>query len=229
MGGQTPRVGNLWRGDDRRRTYRGMAFWISELWHLSVAGAYATNIAFGNDDTLDLAAKARREAQTFTASDRSGSTYEIDVSASMQEISAVARPGGPYDLETAFYIQVIAVVAQLGDALQYASEFEAHKRDPLLQFLRHLRNGVAHGGYWHFDQRIDFEKSPAVFNGIELSHDLNGTPVREIFAFGDYALMMATLSRFFHDLADTAGEASGTQEVIVSARVRTDATSFEAS
>ena len=65
---------------------------------------------------------------------------------------------------------LMATVTLIADRLSRNSYFN---KTPELEFLRHVRNAVAHGN--RFNIRSDEPKRPARFRGFEISQSLNGT------------------------------------------------------
>lgn len=96
---------------------------------------------------------------------KDGTYYEgLDIYASLQ--SAVNHP--PFNrlqLGMIFYL----IFSTVGDRLQRAAYFD---KAPLLEFFRHIRNGVSHGNQLHF---VGPEpRRPASFRGFTLSRADHG-------------------------------------------------------
>jgi hypothetical protein len=73
------------------------------------------------------------------------------------------------------------LLPSLGSVLMLAQEIvvgqltEAERLEPLLQFLHHARNAVAHNGCWEF--RNDAPKRPAVWRVFTLNRSMHGEPL----------------------------------------------------
>lgn len=201
------RGGTLWAEDAKRWEFRGMAMWTTELFHLSMAATYAQNLVLGNDPDIPLLTLGQQQQWSFTAEDSRGELHQIDVAESLAFIQQ-ARSTRPdrYTLHGAAHAQIMVAIAQVGDGLMYSKAHEKLAHDPLIRFVKHLRNAFAHGGYWSFTPVPDFAKKPARMSTIELDESVNGAPVWEVFRVGDYPLLMEELSTLLHAKADEAGE-----------------------
>ena len=87
----------------------------------------------------------------------------------IHESVARIRDNPHYNLD---YVGVflMATVTLIADRLSRNSYFN---KTPELEFLRLIRNAVAHGN--HFNLKPDEPKRPARFQGFEISQSLNGT------------------------------------------------------
>lgn len=201
------RIGRHWTTNDTRYTFRGMAFWVTELWHLSITAAYSQNLSFGNDSDHDLPRIAQVEEWGFIAEDMQGRMHAINVAISMAVLQGMKKQRPElYNLHAAMHSQIMVAIQQLGDALIHTGLHEKVAKEPCVQFLRHLRNAFAHGGYWSFDTRTDFGKRPAGISSTALTVELQGHSVWDGFRVGDYAILMSELNLLLHRHADEAGE-----------------------
>lgn len=75
------------------------------------------------------------------------------------------------------------LVLQTADQIQ---KFLPGQTDPDFQFLRHVRNAIAHDGV--FDIRN--LKRPARFDGYEIVEDLHGTPLFDFLLPGDLLALL---------------------------------------
>lgn len=201
------RGGTLWTEDAKRWEFRGMAMWTTELFHLSMAATYAHNLVLGNDPDIPLLTLGQRQQWSFTANDSIDRVQRIDVAQSLAfiEQARAVRPDR-YTLRGAAHAEIMVAVGQVGDGLIHSKAHEKLAHEPLIQFVRHLRNAFSHGGYWYFTSDQDFTKKPARMSTIELDESINGAPVWDGFRVGDYPLLMEELSTLLHAKADEAGE-----------------------
>jgi hypothetical protein len=93
--------------------------------------------------------------------------YEgVDVYAAQEAVH-----GSGYNLDFLGTMLSVALL-WIGDALTRASYFD---RAPVLEFIRHLRNAVAHGNVFNL---VNGEpRRPARFRQFEITANLHGTPV----------------------------------------------------
>lgn len=89
----------------------------------------------------------------------------LDVYASVSRIRG--NPQFNLDYVGAFLMAVISLIA---DRLSHNAYFT---KSPELEFVRHVRNAVAHGNRFHF--RNDEPSRPARFRDFEIRRDLEGT------------------------------------------------------
>ena len=121
-----------------------------------------TNECFAADSPLRLAGVQRRD----------GSWLEVDRIEYLIEAT-----DDPISAELISRIAVVGALMQLGDFLARAPQ---RSPSPELEFVRHLRNGVAHGNRFNFLK--DEPRHPARFVGptgtvLEIRPELHGKPV----------------------------------------------------
>lgn len=96
-----------------------------------------------------------------------GSSEQYRVAQVLQELSALGYESmGSTVLRSA----QIATAVTLGDLVTQSTRYDA--TDPLHQFLRHYRNGCAHGDRWKVDSNA--LKNPAQFMDITVDDWMNG-------------------------------------------------------
>jgi len=98
---------------------------------------------------------------------RRGEDYTLDVPAAVQAV----RSSGAFNLSV-MQVPLGAALVRLGDALSRHDYFD---HAPILEFVRHLRNGVSHGN--RFLIRPGEPRRPAHFRDLAITPALNGSPV----------------------------------------------------
>ena len=196
-----PRSGNYWSDEDPRRSAAGIADWIPELLHNLVAQSWAISLLHGAAPGLDLAKIADALQPECELARAGGPPALLPVAPSVSMITS--RSGqGAYDSQGAFVSQASIVLIQLGDALQWSGVHQRLGSDPLLQFMRHVRNGLGHGSYFHFDRKVDFDRQPAQLRDIRLSREYEGKAVFSLLRPGDVLDLLEDLHRFLSAAGD---------------------------
>lgn len=189
------RVGNYWGKDDFRWTEAGMADWFGELGHLFVAQTWALSLLMGGHPEFPLTAFAREEDPQLTLIRTDSSTIPIPVGPSVEWVSAAAASGA-YSVDVGYTLVASHFLTQLGDAVEHAGFLKKYNHEPLIQFLRHVRNGLAHGSYFYFKHPGVLD-TPARLRKLEITFALNGTAVFAFLRPGDFFDLLSDLRDFF--------------------------------
>lgn len=126
----------------------------------------------------------------WTLTDEHGPGYRVSTREIMENLQAIEG-------ETFFFDQLSDVsmsngVVTLADMIKKG---DFGDKSPLLEFLRHLRNGFAHGGVWSF--RKQEPTCPAVFEDLVLGKELDGHPVRTSVSDARYIRLLDAVATHF--------------------------------
>lgn len=125
-----------------------------------------------------------------TLSARDGSSEQYRMVAVLEEISRWGYASmDPHVMRTA----QVATAVSLGDLVTGSPHYDS--TDPLHQFVRHYRNGCAHGDRW--DIRPGKLTNPAEFEGIRLDYALNGQRTTETVVPLRHVQLLQTVSDYF--------------------------------
>ena len=102
-------------------------------------------------------------------------------SAVQQYLENVAN--APAYKSVAWRTVMVGVLVQLADAMHKHGMQKSHSHVPESEFLRHVRNAIAHGGRFHF---VGSEpKHPAKVRHIAITADMQGASVWGVLGTGD--------------------------------------------
>lgn len=115
--------------------------------------------------------------------------------------AAAAAQGMPTAKVRVLSIAMGAAVTHLRDEIEKSGlhRFE----DPLLEFLRHLRNASAHGDEWYF--KGEEPRNEAHFGGLTLTKDLHGQSTLHTFGPKSALLLLEAIREHFRNIAQVEG------------------------
>lgn len=109
---------------------------------------------------------------TLRLSASDGSHEDYRVAAVLSDLSRLGFKSMGHSILTS---SQIATAISIGDLVTQSPVYDPS--DPLHQFLRHYRNGCAHGDRWRVDPRV--LKNPARFRDITIDYSMDGRRTTE--------------------------------------------------
>lgn len=106
---------------------------------------------------------------------------------------SVSRMGYPDLYDLMFPAAQRATAVDIGDLIVKSGLHDSS--EPLLEFVRHYRNGCAHGGRWSFVSREP--KRHAVFEDLRIDRDWHGKEVAETVTPYHHVRIMEAISAHF--------------------------------
>lgn len=116
---------------------------------------------------LSVVLPKKMETRQAVSNTIKGESYKLDIEQSIKYISS--NPQARIDFLRNL---TAAIIISVGDAIARNQYFD---RDPAIEFLRHLRNGIAHGNRFNF--KHGEPKRLAFFKNFKITEDLEGSVV----------------------------------------------------
>jgi hypothetical protein len=173
-------------------TVEALRDWLPELKRIFVAQLAAVltlhTVKMLPGDNFVMAWDARKEVSL----PRIDGSYRVEDAEQhiLEYITLVARHP-KYTSTLAGEVLIIGIVTQMVNASAQMHLDTKHPSNELFQFMRHVRNAVAHGGY--FDIRGKKPLAPATFRHLSITRELNGTSLWHFIKMGDILDLMDDL------------------------------------
>ena len=134
---------------------------------------------------------------------RDGSENVVSALASISTYVALTRTEpDKYSVNIAYTALTKSITLELAYAIDQLKLGKLAQGRPLLQFMRHLRNAIAHGG--RFTLMGDEPKYPARFRGFEITKDVQGFAIEKVLFIGDILDLLDDLELEMDSLASAA-------------------------